>query len=182
MSLSFNDVLSKNLTDTGPYIKLLADLHGDKLREPTVIVITGPYCSGKSFLIDLMEAFLSEDGYCLVLPDSKLNKLYDTREMIESHEEIIAKSKLLIVRELTYGREKNPNDIVWQSLVCLSRKKPIVIGLQASEIDMIPINERQNCIIIECSHKLEKSERHNDLRDKANLQHMVTSIRSYLDL
>jgi hypothetical protein len=183
-------IFAKNFSQPEKFFILLLQLYGGKLNRNSnynIIIVTGPYCSGKSLIIDVIDAFLGKDK-CLRLPETELNdpnfasyvlwhSLQGKVGVSANYLRLAAGKELLMFHEVS---PKSTNDISpWNRIVSASYTTPILIGILEDEMDMIPPEDQAKCIIMRCEHELALSERDHTLRNK--VQWIADTYRSIFE-
>lgn len=194
--ISFDDVLlilKKNLNCTGMLMGILYDLNRSGFKpfifsKPAIIVVIGPYCSGKSFIIDIIKAFLDKNKY-MEIPTSILSQdLYEfaytkvtqiVADANSSHSDPclkdIDKKELLLFRDFTPTQQYKRS---WNTLMYLARIVPVLVEIQDIYAEMI--QEIDKCMVIRCKHIFNTQERNENLRNKDSIQQIANTIRNNL--
>lgn len=185
-------IFEKNFSHPEIFHGLLSTLHSGKLCRDTkydIIIVTGPFCSGKSLVIDVIEAFVGKEK-CFCLPDNYLGgkkflsdlSFFGTRELPHYSVNIMKNAygkELLIFKELLPKPEQYK--IFWDNIVKASEIIPILIGVSDEEMEMIPPKDREKCIILRCERELSRDERDTSLRDRHKIKWIAETYRSIFD-
>lgn len=169
-------LLRKNLEYPEIFEGLLADLGRERLNRVdqkcyNIIVITGPVISGRSFLMDIIIAFL-DDRRVL-----RFSQEYFLRPEFHSSAHLRhAKEKQLLVVDDVIVHAQN-YEKVWRELKLTSQVIPVLACIDQDRLDMIPPEDQKKCIILKCKETLGLVERNTNLRSIHGIEKIASAYR-----
>lgn len=180
-------ILEKNLSHTGLLMSVLADFQKGNLRlesheKPTLIVVCGPYSSGKTFIMEIIKSFVGSNK---IAGDSDPFRYLPRHTESQYRMRKLEGKELLIFPELCFSEAYD--DIVWEALVEVCRRIPVLVCLNEKQMKWIPSGDDSSrryskfpAVMIQTKGGIDKSERDMNLMDCENIHRIVETIRDYI--